>query len=674
MRVAVLLVVVACGGGGGSPPPEPVALGSGSAAPPVAAKPPAPPVIDAASAASPVYEPGPTVVTDEKVDGARLRAKHRERLAADRSPVTLLTGGTPKELGARLCEAVVPKRPPETPILLKPNLGGFNWFRDPTKTGGDDGVKGRITDPEFVRGVIGCLKARGHTKITIADGFTGKAADWVRLARVSGYAELAKQEAVTLVALDDDGVFDVEGDQPGKPLGITAIEKSRVPTLVMPKILAEHLDHGLYISIPKIKAHRFAVFSLGIKAMQGTAMYSDATPAFRQKWRTHRELDKALALIKKEDPGGRAAYVKSLETFGERIVDILELEAPDVVLAEGAPAMAGDGFTKLYPSPEPVAIGGTNVIMVDRVGAEYLGLWNNDALAAELGGYRTSPLLVQAARRFGLDIAKPEVVGDGAGLLAKPRVARLIGMAGFELGGEPPGAVIDREAIATELHAPQAAAAPIIDGEIDAAWAAAKPLAFATDWAGHATKTPTHVRALWSATALYVLFELDAASTFTDLKRPIADERVDLYEENCVELFLVPDPANRQRYFEIELGPFGHYFDILVDKSGERRARSGAEGAAEVVDRAKKPRADEAWSGKLRIATTRDEARQRAVIEVAIESPDVVAALAAGAKLPLGLYRMEGQGKRQYLAAFPTRTPKPSFHVPEAFGTLVLDP
>jgi len=160
---------------------------------------------------------------------------------------------------------------------------------------------------------------------------------------------------------------------------------------------------------------------------------------------------------------------------------------------------------------------------------------------------------------------------------------------------------------------------------------------------------------LWSPKGLYLLWELDAASTFTDLKRPIDVERVDLYEENCVELFLAPDPANRRRYFEIELGPFGHFFDVLVDRTH-------------------KPRSVEAWSAGLRIGTARDEAKQHAVIEVALEAPDVLAALAPGAALPLGLYRMEGQNKRQYLAAFPTRTPKPSFHVPEAFGTLVLDP
>jgi len=296
------------------------------------------------------------------------------------------------------------------------------------------------------------------------------------------------------------------------------------------------------------------------------------------------------------------------------------------------------------------------VILVDRVGAQYLGLWDNDALGAELGGHKTSPLLEVAAKRFGVDLQHPKLVGDGAGLLASRRPARLITMAGFELGGEPPGDVVPPAALPTEVHAGRITGEPpTIDGVIDPAWAAAKPIVFATDWAGRKTKTSTQVRVLWSAQGLYLLFELEGASTFTDQHRPVDVERVDLYEENCVELFLVPDPANRQRYFEIELGPFGHFFDVLVDRT-------------------RKPRADNTWSAGLRIGTQRDESSQRVVIEVAIPSPDVVAALAPEARLPIGLYRMEGQNKRQYLAAFPTHTPKPSFHVPDAFGTLILDP
>lgn len=615
---------------------------------------------DTVTAASPSQPAGPAVVVETSspiVDGKALRAAHHARIAADHSAVTVLTGATPEELGERLCEAVVPRRPASTPVLLKPNLGGFNWFHDPKTHHGDDGVKGRITDAEFTRGVVKCLKARGHTAITIADGFTGKAADWNRLVKLSGYAAMAKEEKVSLVALDDDGVFDVSADAPGKALAVHGLEDTHIPTLLVPKVLARHLEQGMFLSLPKIKTHRFSVFSVGIKGMQGTVMYADASPAFHQKWRSHKELDAALAAIKRGDPKGRAAYVKALELFAARMVDVLELEAPDAVLAEGAPAMDGDGFDDLYPRPENVAIGGTNPVLVDRVAAQYLGLWDNGALAQELGGHRTSPLLEAAAAHFGLDLASPEIAGDGAALLATPQHAHLHGMAGFDIGDDlphPPEVVPD--GATKDLHAAKITAEPAIDGVVDAMWATAPSFTFATDWAGHTTPTITHVRALWSPAALYLLWELDGTSLVTDTSRPLDVERVDLYEEDCIELFLAPVPAVRTRYAEIEVGPYGHWFDLLVDRTHTR------------------VRSDAAWSAGLAIGTTRDAASHHAIIEMKITAPEVIAALAPDARLPVGLYRMDGTAPRRYLAAFPTRTPKPNFHVPDAFGTLILDP
>jgi uncharacterized protein (DUF362 family) len=602
------------------------------------------PVPDVTSAASPTHAPGPKVVADAKVDGAALRARHRARLAADKSAVTVLTGGTARELGKRLCEAVVPARPtdtPDMPILIKPNMTGFDWFHDPKTHGGDDGVTGRITDPEFVRGIVDCLKARGHTAITVADGFTGVAADWQRLVKVSGYAAMAKDAGVALVALDDDGVFDKQAGTPGRPIAVTGIADSHVPTLLVPQLVADVLDHGLFITAPKIKAHRFSVVSLGVKGMQSTAMYSDAAPAFRQKWRTHREIDAAMQAIHADKPDARASYVAALDTFAERIADILEVEAPDVELAEGAPAMDGDGFEQLVPRGEPIAIGGTNVIAVDKVGAQALGLWDSDALAKELGGHRTSPLIEVAAKRFGVDLDAVQLAGDGAALLAARRPAYLVAMAGF---------AIDERNAPRAIHA--AHGTPSIDGKIDDAWAAAPVLAFQTDWQGKPTQVRTRARFMWSDAALYALFELDDAGFNTDRSRPTDVERKDLYEEDCVELFVAPDPERRRRYAEVELGPFGHFFDILVDRYAKTN--------------------DEAWSAHLTIATTRDEPNHHAVIEVAIAAPEVVAALVAGATLPIGVYRIEA--KTHFLAAFPTRTPRPNFHVPEAFGALVLDP
>jgi uncharacterized protein (DUF362 family) len=616
---------------------------------------------DVVSGASTTWDAGPAVVTSGAVDGEALRARNRARIKADRSAVTLLQGGSPRELGERLCKAVVPQRPKDTPILIKPNLGGFEWFKDPAKSGGDDGLRGRITDPEFVRGIITCLKARGHDKITVAEGWGAKHKDWEHLVAASGYEAMTREEHVSLVAMDDDGVFDVEGDQPGKPLAVRGMERTHAPTLLMAKVLAEHLEHGLFISAPKVKAHRFGVTSMSIKGGQGVVMLSDASPAFNQKWRMHKELSDALKLLTKDKDAGTKAYLASLDVFAERMSDVLEVASPHVVLAEGAPGMGGDGFGKRWPSAENVAIGGTNPILVDRVGAQFLGLWDNADLARELGGHRTSPLIEVAAKRFGVDLASPTVEGNGAALLASPRPVHFVSMSGFVLhsdGARSNGADGGAEAGADDAH-PVIRAKHVDDGALtidatrEAGWDAAAPVVFDTDWSGAATKTTTHVRTAWSKGALYMLWELEGAGLEVDAARPVKTEREKLYEEDCVEMFLTPEPSERGRYYEVEVGPLGHFFDIAIDR--------------------KTKKSDTSWSSQPEIATRVDRERHRATIEVALRAPEIVRALGAGKRLPFALYRMEGKTKRLYLAWSPTKTAKPNFHVPEAFGTLLLE-
>ncbi len=616
-------------------------------------------------------EAGTPVTVGTEVDANALRARNRARLVKDRSPVVVLESHDAHaalDLGRRLCEAVVPTRSPETPYLLKPNMGGFDWFKDPEKTGGDDGVRGRTTDPEFVRGVVRCLKARGHQHITIAEGWGATHKDWERLVKVTGYDTIAREENVPLVAMDDDGVFDVEGDQPGKPLGMVGMDKTGMPTLLVPKILAETLARGVFISLPKIKAHRYAVFSIAVKGMQGTVMTSDKAPAFHNKWRTHREL---VPWLKKQGQGkeDRAEYVASLEKFADRIADVLEVEAPDVVLAEGAPMMGGDGFEKLWPSAEQVAVGGTNPILVDRIAAELLGLWDRADLARELAGHRTSPLLETAAKRFGVDIGSPAVTGDGAALLSTPRPVHFVAMAAFALKSDTTPA-LSPAAIAL-LGTPAAPAAPTsrpvahaarlgdatidLEGrDTDAAWSRATPVTFETDTAGKDTGIVTRARFLYSPHALYVFWELEGAGLSTDRTRPTDVPRAKLYEEDCVEMFFAPDARYPKRYFETEIGPFGHFLDVSVDREAHTSST--------------------AWSSHARIATTQDAALHRATIEAELSAPEIVSALKDGAHLPFALYRMEGSKPRHYLAWSPPRTAHPDFHVPEAFGTLILDP
>ncbi len=622
-------------------------------------------VVAAASPGVPGLPEAPTndVLTGGTVDGAALREKNRARLSKDRSAVALIRGDDVRALGMHICEAKVPQRAKDTRILIKPNMGGFEWFRDPAKNGGDDGLSGRITQPEFVRGIVHCLKARGHTRITIAEGWGATHKDWEHLIRASGYEAMAKEEGVPLVAMDDDGVFDVEGDKPGKPLAVTGMEKTRMPKVLLPKILAEHLDGGLFISAPKLKVHRFGVVSIGIKGMQGVVMTSDASPAFHQKWRSHRELSAALLAGKQGDADARPKYVASLEVFAERMTDMLELAAPDVVLAEGAPAMGGDGFGKRFPVAEHVALGGTNAILVDRIGAQFLGLWDNAALGRELLGHRTSPLIEIAAKRFGVDISSPAVEGDGASLLAKRRPARLLGMAGFEIKDDASTSENvesgDGGVTLPELSAARASTPLVIDGNANEdAWRAATPITFDTNTRGEHTGTTTTVRALWSPTSVTFAIDMDGAAFNVDESRPKDTEREHLYEEDCAEIFLGPDPGRLTHYFEMEVGPLGHFFDIEIDRAAKSASK----------------KSDVTWSGKLEIGARPERGSRRAHLEIAIRAPEVTAALAPNARLALGLFRMEGKGPRAYLAWSPARTERPNFHVPEAFGTLRLSP
>jgi uncharacterized protein (DUF362 family) len=711
-----LVLAIAALGCGSSTPTAPATsappLASASATPSAAlapsAAPPASASSDVLTGASQKYEPGPSVIASGSVDGAALRKRHVERLTTDTSPVTVLQGQSPLELGKRICEAVAPKRPPETPVLLKPNLCGFDSIKDPDRYNGDDGVHGRTTDVGFTRGVVQCLKARGHTKITIAEGCGISHKHWESVIALTGYDVMAREEGVSLVAMDDDGVFDVEGDQPGKPLSIKGIGNTHVPTLLLPKILAEHLDHGLFLSLPKVKAHRYAVVSLGIKGMQGTVMLSDQSPAYKQKWRMHKELgdyekDRKAEKAEVADGGTaldplakRRLYLNTLMIFAERMVDTLEISTPDAVLADGAPGMAGDGFQSVRPSAEMVAIGGTNPVLVDRVGAAFLGVYDSAALAREMGGHKTSPLIEVAAKRYKLDLGATVIQGDGAKLLEGPRPVHFKSMNGFAIDSDPPGVRTPLAPDWASLAAPKGAPAPLatdaaaappdpapppqsrpapstpsgkpevhaaalgadtltLDGSgADPAWARATPASWDTDYAGAPTGIGTRVRFLWAKDALYALFDLSSAGLFTDTARPTTVERKGLYQEDCVEIFFTPDPAKTKHYYEIELGPFGHYFDLDVDRD--------------------KHKEDLDWSSGATIATKRSAGASTATIEVKLTAPGIIAALAAGAHLPLGLYRMEGKATRRYLAWSPPRTAKPNFHVPEAFGALIVDP
>ena len=124
-----------------------------------------------------------------------------------------------------------------------------------------------------------------------------------------------------------------------------------------------------------------------------------------------------------------------------------------------------------------------------------------------------------------------------------------------------------------------------------------------------------------------------------------------LYKEDCVELFFTPDPAHPRHYYEVELGPFGHFFDIDVDRERGKQ--------------------DTGWSSAPRIGTragTRQGART-ATVEVQLAAPEIIAALVPRARrCRSGITTGSRGSPEQRFLAWSRRTAKPNFHVPEAFG------
>jgi hypothetical protein len=192
-----------------------------------------------------------------------------------------------------------------------------------------------------------------------------------------------------------------------------------------------------------------------------------------------------------------------------------------------------------------------------------------------------------------------------------------------------------------------------IDGPDPVEWSRATPVTWDTDFAGAPTGIVTRVSMLYSSGALYVRCELESAGLNVDRARPTDRPRPQLYEEDCVEIFVAPDARRPRRYFEMEWGPCGHYWELAID-----------------LDEA---RSDDTWSSGTLLRTSADAGRRTATIEATVTAPAIVRALVPGEALAIGLYRMEGAAPRRYLAWSPPRTERPNFHVPEAFGTLVLE-
>jgi alpha-galactosidase len=195
---------------------------------------------------------------------------------------------------------------------------------------------------------------------------------------------------------------------------------------------------------------------------------------------------------------------------------------------------------------------------------------------------------------------------------------------------------------------------PAVEDFAFAGWKAATPVLLTKYWSGAAAPAERHAeaRVLWSASGLHLLFVCRQEERLVVSAAPQTSVKtIGLWDRDVCEIFVAPDAAAPEKYFEFEAAPTGEWLDVEINFEGEERLsnwefHSGLKVAAKVEASRLIVGMFIPWSSHLRLPQKNDQWRAN-------------------------FFRCIGSGAdRGYLAWQPTFTPEPGFHVPAAFGWL----
>lgn len=185
-------------------------------------------------------------------------------------------------------------------------------------------------------------------------------------------------------------------------------------------------------------------------------------------------------------------------------------------------------------------------------------------------------------------------------------------------------------------------------------WQRCEPVTIAHLWSGAPAPVERHaeVRICWSDEALHVRFVCNQHEPLVVSAEPQTDRKtLGLWDRDVCEIFVAPNPATPERYFEFEGAPTGEWVDLGIVVLAEGREtdwefRSGLQAAARIESTLVRVAMVIPWSESIPKPNHGDLWLVNLFRCVGPESPD------------------------RYLAWRPTHTPEPAFHVPEAFGEL----
>ncbi|MEN3327956.1 MAG: hypothetical protein V7638_2763 [Acidobacteriota bacterium] len=197
--------------------------------------------------------------------------------------------------------------------------------------------------------------------------------------------------------------------------------------------------------------------------------------------------------------------------------------------------------------------------------------------------------------------------------------------------------------------------APLEADDFDSeVWQRCEPVTIAHLWSSAPAPVERHgeARICWSAEALHVRFVCNQQEPLIVSAEPITHRKtLGLWDRDVCEIFIAPNPASPERYFEFEAAPTGEWVDLGILLTPEGRTtdwdfRSGMIAAAKIE------------TGGLEILIT-------IPWSVSIPKPN------PSDLWLINLFRCVGpEAPERYLAWRPTLTREPNFHVPDAFGKL----
>jgi alpha-galactosidase len=184
------------------------------------------------------------------------------------------------------------------------------------------------------------------------------------------------------------------------------------------------------------------------------------------------------------------------------------------------------------------------------------------------------------------------------------------------------------------------------------AWNKAPSIQFDRDWQAENPdpQRATEVRLLWTPEMLYIRFH-GTYRTITVFADGRGDGwRYELWDRDVAEAFLQPDSSDPFVYKEFEVSPNGQWIDLAVAHGKIEELHSG-----------------------LRRRVAMDEKNLTWTAELAVPMKSLTAQFDPKQSWRANFFRIEGEKEPRFYAAWsPTHSPKPNFHVPSAFGTLVF--